>query len=251
MLLFHISGIDFFIHSVNIVFMPQKEIYIKVTENGPYLVYGISKVETFISITDEESVALDYATGKSFEVSTTPVSLCRCGKSETSPFCDGTHSIIGFDGLETAGFEAIISGCKRYEGLNLTLLDNEKYCSYARFCDANGSIWNLIRSYDGALDAEIIRQARLCPSGRLIVFDKEGNVLEENIEKSIVLLEEPESVKIDGPIWVRGGIRIESVEGRSYEVRNRQTLCRCGESENKPFCDSTHWHIKFKIKTNN
>ncbi|MCJ7713336.1 CDGSH iron-sulfur domain-containing protein, partial [Candidatus Bathyarchaeota archaeon] len=46
--------------------------------------------------------------------------------------------------------------------------------------------------------------------------------------------------KVSGPIWVKGGVIVESSDGTSYEVRNRQTLCRCGKSENKPFCDGTH-----------
>jgi CDGSH-type Zn-finger protein len=45
---------------------------------------------------------------------------------------------------------------------------------------------------------------------------------------------------VSGPIWVRGGIEIESAEGHAYQVRNRVTLCRCGKSQNKPFCDGSH-----------
>jgi len=39
---------------------------------------------------------------------------------------------------------------------------------------------------------------------------------------------------------VRGGIPVESSEGQVYEIRNRVTLCRCGKSYNKPFCDGSH-----------
>jgi CDGSH-type Zn-finger protein len=45
---------------------------------------------------------------------------------------------------------------------------------------------------------------------------------------------------------VRGGIRIQAPDGFVYEVRNRVTLCRCGESKNMPFCDGTHDAIKFE-----
>jgi len=40
---------------------------------------------------------------------------------------------------------------------------------------------------------------------------------------------------------LRGAIPVRSADGEHYEVRNRQTLCRCGGSSNKPFCDGTHW----------
>ena len=53
----------------------------------------------------------------------------------------------------------------------------------------------------------------------------------------------PEGVA--GPIWVRGGIPITGADGTTYEVRNRVTLCRCGASQNKPFCDGSHVSIRF------
>ena len=45
---------------------------------------------------------------------------------------------------------------------------------------------------------------------------------------------------VSGPVYVRGGIEIVSAEGEPYEIRNRVTLCRCGQSKNKPFCDGSH-----------
>jgi CDGSH-type Zn-finger protein len=48
------------------------------------------------------------------------------------------------------------------------------------------------------------------------------------------------------PLWVRGGIPVVAADGEPYEVRNRVTLCRCGASGNKPFCDASHAQIGFK-----
>ena len=42
-----------------------------------------------------------------------------------------------------------------------------------------------------------------------------------------------------GPLWVRGGIPVMSADGKPYAIRNRVTLCRCGKSGNKPFCDGS------------
>jgi CDGSH-type Zn-finger protein len=57
-------------------------------DNGPYLVRG--------------SVKIVDATGNVFEVTKETVALCRCGGSTTKPFCDGTHSKIGFSAANRA-----------------------------------------------------------------------------------------------------------------------------------------------------
>lgn len=225
--------------------MSDKEIYIKVTKDGPYLVYGMPKIAEKIILTDESGVCIGYGDGKTFDVKSDPVALCRCGKTSTPPFCDGTHACEGFDGTETASFEPILNGAMKFGGKKLVLADNEEYCALARFCDAHGSIWNLITNGDENSDNEAIRQANLCPSGRLQIFDKEGNLIEDEIEKSIGALED-DGLKVSGPLWVRGGIRVESADGKSYEIRNRQTLCRCGLSANKPFCNCEHAHQNYK-----
>jgi hypothetical protein len=85
----------------------------------------------------------------------------------------------------------------------------------------------------------------MCPAGRLVAWDRETNVaLEPTFEPSIGLVEDP-SRGLAGPLWVRGGIPIVSADGEDYEIRNRVTLCRCGASGNKPFCDGNHVKIGF------
>ena len=64
----------------------------------------------------------------------------------------------------------------------------------------------------------------------------------------IGLIEDPVE-DCSGPIWLRGGISLTSADGYQYEVRNRITICRCGASRNKPFCDGSHASLKFKAKT--
>lgn len=90
-----------------------------------------------------------------------------------------------------------------------------------------------------------IRQVGDCPSGRLIPWDKHtGRPVEPQFSVSIGLIEDPQQ-QCSGPIWLRGGIAVISSDGFVYEVRNRVTLCRCGASQNKPFCDRSHAVIKF------
>lgn len=226
--------------------MADNEIYIKVTKDGPYFVYGKPLINEKIIISDNDCIAFDYADGRVFEVKSEPVCLCRCGKTKTPPFCDGTHNNCNFDGTETASFEPFINNAVKYEGKNLVLYDNEKYCALARFCDAYGTIWNLILNGDKKSDELAIKEADLCPSGRLIIYDKEGNILEKKLSAEISVLED-QCYRVSGPLWLQGNIRVESADGRSYEIRSKQTLCRCGNSKNKPFCDCSHKHKNFKV----
>ena len=62
---------------------------IKVRQNGPYLVEG------------DDVTVVDW-NGATYQVAKRPFALCRCGGSTTKPFCDGTHSKIGFQGANAA-----------------------------------------------------------------------------------------------------------------------------------------------------
>jgi hypothetical protein len=74
----------------------------------------------------------------------------------------------------------------------------------------------------------------------LIAVDKEtGKPVEPKLPQSIGVVEDP-AQNCSGPLWVRGGISLIGADGQAYEVRNRMTLCRCGRSENKPFCNGAH-----------
>jgi CDGSH-type Zn-finger protein len=158
------------------------------------------------------------------------------------PFCDGTHVKVGFNGTETAGEEAYLNHPKEIEGPALKLIDVEELCASARFCHQAGGIWNLIpRSDDPEKKRIALEEACDCPSGRLVVLDKKTrNIIEPKFEKSIVLIEDP-AMGVSGPVWVRGRVPVESADDKTYKVRNRLTLCRCGRSQNKPFCDSSHY----------
>jgi hypothetical protein len=124
-------------------------------------------------------------------------------------------------------------------------MDRFDLCAEARFCSARGKIWNRV-TVDGADScAVVVEQSELCPSGRYTAVDLATRVVHEpDLEPSIGLVEDPQA-GVSGPLWVRGGIPVVSADGEPYEVRNRVTLCRCGGSKNKPFCDSTHVDIGF------
>lgn len=214
---------------------------IKVSKNGPYLVSGkIPLAQEAIGV-DKEGIPSKWRTGKTFQ-SGEKCALCRCGQSKNRPFCDGTHLKVNFDGTETSSIKSYAEQAKAVEGPSIRLKDAEELCASARFCHRAGGIWNLVpHSNDPEIKKTAIEEACDCPSGRLVIHDKEtGKICEPRFEPSIGLIEDPQ-MGVSGPIWVRGGIPIEAADGRTYETRNRVTLCRCGKSSNKPFCDSSHY----------
>jgi CDGSH-type Zn-finger protein len=220
---------------------PSKNCRIKVSENGPYIVLGNVPISEQTIIADSEGTATEWREGRKFAQRET-CALCRCGQSKNKPYCDGTHAKIAFDGTETATTEPCLKRAKEIDGPALKLHDVEDLCASARFCHRAGGIWKLVPESDKPQSKQIaLEEACDCPSGRLIIYDKENNeVKEPQCQPSIGIVEDPQ-IGGGGPIRVLGGIPVESADGKVYEVRNRVTLCRCGKSQNKPLCDSSHY----------
>jgi CDGSH-type Zn-finger protein len=214
---------------------------IKISRNGPYLVSGRIPLIKQTIIAEKEGTATEWHAGEKYPLKEN-CALCRCGQSKNKPFCDGTHVKVNFDGTETASKEPYLDQAKEIDGPKLKLTDSEILCASARFCHRAGGIWDSIPKASN-LEAERIatEEAGDCPSGRLVIWDKKtGKAIEPNLERSIGFIEDPQ-IGVSGPIWVRGGIPVESADGKTYEIRNRVTLCRCGKSTNKPLCDSSHY----------
>ncbi|MCL2629585.1 MAG: CDGSH iron-sulfur domain-containing protein [Alphaproteobacteria bacterium] len=224
--------------------MEHKKPYIKISKDGPYLVHGISKIAEKIILTDENGISVKYGDGQVFQINIDPIAICRCGKSKNAPFCDGSHIEGKFDGTCVAPKTPILEGAEIFKGPNSDLADNETYCAFARFCDAGGRIWNLVMAGGEVNDKMAQKEANLCPAGRLMMFTKSGQPLENKYDPEINTIEDS-GLKISGPLWVKGGIVVESEDGTTYEVRQKQTLCRCGASGNKPFCNGAHASIKW------
>ncbi len=213
---------------------------ITIVKNGPYLVSEPIPLALQTIKPNDDGESTEWVEGRSIP---TPAqyALCRCGESKNKPFCDGTHATIGFDGTETASRAPIMEQAERLDGPTMLLADAKELCASGRFCDPHGRVWNQVKHTDDPeVRAQFIRQVQDCPAGRLIAIDKAtGQALEPTLPESIGLVEDP-LWGCSGPLWVRGGIPLISADGFTYESRNRMTLCRCGRSKNKPFCDGTH-----------
>ncbi len=218
---------------------------VTITKNGPYLVSGSVPLAKQIIGANAKGESETWEEGEKYAAQE-KYALCRCGHSKNKPFCDGAHAKINFDGTETAPRTPYKMQAEVLDGPSMQLTDAESLCAFGRFCDPNGQVWNQVENTDDPdVRANFIRQVGNCPAGRLVAWDKKtGEPVEPKLPISIGLIEDPVQ-KCSGPIWLRGGIPVVSADGSEYEVRNRVTLCRCGESQNKPYCDGTHGSIKF------
>jgi CDGSH-type Zn-finger protein/ferredoxin len=208
----------------------EKKPSITPAPNGPYIVKALKKC------TNKDG---------SIETSET-MALCRCGASSNKPFCDGTHTKIGFSSnkLEGRPKDKNVS----YKGQKITIHDNRSVCAHAGYCTDNlASVFRMKDEPwivpDAASVEDIIVAIRNCPSGALSysIDDAEN----QNAESEPAVLIAP-----NGPYVVSGGIELFATTWGEGASKNEYTLCRCGSSKNKPFCDGTHWYIKFSDDRN-
>jgi CDGSH-type Zn-finger protein len=213
---------------------------ITVSKNGPYLITGAIPLARQTIGTNADGESIKWSEDHPFAAQE-KYALCRCGSSKKKPYCDGSHKTNGFDGTETASREPFLQQAELLDGPVLQLADASHLCAFARFCDPHGQVWSQVeRTDDPAVRKQFETQVGECPAGRLVAIDKQtGQALEPKLPPSIGVIEDP-AQGCSGPLWVRGGIELVSADGTSYEVRNRMTLCRCGRSENKPFCNGAH-----------
>jgi CDGSH-type Zn-finger protein len=195
--------------------------------NGPYLVNGLT------TFTNSRGDAI--ATKET-------IALCRCGGSGNKPFCDGSHAKIGFEDSKKP--ERTKDENRDYVGKAIIIHDNRGLCAHAGVCtDRLSSVWRMgVKPWidaDGASPEAIIETIEACPSGAL------SYTIDDVAHRDC---DNPPAVHLanNGPYAVTGGIILEGVEFGDGVSREHYTLCRCGASKNKPFCDGSHYDAGFE-----
>jgi CDGSH-type Zn-finger protein len=168
------------------------------------------------------------------------MALCRCGGSRNKPFCDGTHAAIGFESKKLDGRTP--NRVDSYIGKEITIHDNRGICQHAGFCtDSQPSVFKLHQEPWIDPNAErgtaIASQIHQCPSGAL---NHSPLSVDLPLRRTMI------TVSKDGPYRVSGDIDLRTDAWGEGASRDHYTLCRCGGSKNKPFCDGTHWYNNFK-----
>ncbi len=180
---------------------------------------------------------VDRLTGGAGEpIQTRPtMALCRCGASKNKPFCDGSHSEIGFESRPSG--EPTPDGLRAFEGKEITVYYNRLLCSHAGECGKLEAVFNPARhpwiEPDQGDAEDIVEVVTACPSGALS-YSRPGRLPQHGVSGVPGISVEP-----DGPYRVT---RLPLATGPSAAgaCPDKYVLCRCGASRNKPYCDGTH-----------
>lgn len=102
--------------------------------------------------------------------------------------------------------------------------------------DVNRRPWVLVDAAPADAVADAVMR---CPTGALR-FERFDGAPQERLPDPPVIAPQP-----DGPIYVHGHVHIVKEDGEERDLP-RAALCRCGESNNKPFCDNMHRRVGFR-----
>ncbi|GAB4395392.1 MAG: hypothetical protein OHK0053_02820 [Microscillaceae bacterium] len=140
------------------------------------------------------------------------------------------------------------SAVKEYSNGEITIVWKANLCIHSANCvkglpqvfDTQQKPWiNAQR----ASSAEMMAQVQKCPSGALTYYVNAAPEGEAEVSAPAAMVAE---VIADGPLKVEGRVQIKMIDGALVEKETRAFFCRCGASENKPFCDGAHKKIGFK-----
>lgn len=195
------------------LFMPSK-LKIKIIENGPILISKFKKLKYGKETLPTKEKAL----------------LCRCGESKKQPFCDGKHKASNFKGECSCKVPEKI---RIWEGKNIITYFNKDLCMHAGYCAPLGEL-RLAEHFNNDVNAakEIARVITECPAGALSYEMKDGSTPVEFESSDVVEIMKNGEIRI----WCEA----DGIETVGKQPKNRITLCRCGKSKIKPFCDASH-----------
>ncbi|MGW9686951.1 (4Fe-4S)-binding protein [Flagellimonas sp. 2504JD1-5] len=134
---------------------------------------------------------------------------------------------------------------KEYTNGELTIVWKPKKCIHAAECvkalpkvyDPNRKPWIIA---EGADTLALKNQINKCPSGALTYFmNGEENKEEHSLETKVEVLE-------NGPLLVYGTLNVKDKDGKSERKNKTTAFCRCGASNNKPYCDGSHIQVNFE-----
>lgn len=157
------------------------------------------------------------------------VYLCRCGKSANAPFCDGAHARTGFVAEPPSSARKEI---RVWEGRTIRTFFNPNACMHVFYCKPLKELREQELAGDDAAAAEIARVVQSCPSGAL-TYESTSVAAPAVVEHADVDIMEGGEIRLQCDFEI-------NTELLERQTADRATLCRCGLSKNKPWCDGRH-----------
>jgi CDGSH-type Zn-finger protein/ferredoxin len=213
--------------------MIQEKPKIACLPNGPYYLINSQEKKQVENLQNSKEEKYSNVAG---------IALCRCGSSKNKPFCDGTHGVVGFT---SERIEKNTDPKKRdYKGQKIIIHDNRAVCHHSENCIKTlSTVFNINKKpwIDPDSDdvEKIIKAVKKCPSGALS-YTLDGKEYKDYDNKPMV------TVSKDGPYLVTGGIELIGEPFLDNVSKEHYSLCRCGASKIKPFCDGSHHKVDFK-----
>lgn len=138
---------------------------------------------------------------------------------------------------------------KKYSNGEITVVWKPSACIHSTICWKNTTglpeVFNpSLRPWIeiGAADSErIVSQVKQCPSGALSFYYNE-----ETPDSVEVTTDTTVEITANGPLLVYGNISIKDTQGNETKKHKVTAFCRCGHSQNKPYCDGSHVKEGFK-----
>ena len=135
---------------------------------------------------------------------------------------------------------------RTYETERIRVLWDATRCIHTAIClnalpgvfDVRARPWVDLSGGDAT---DVAAAVRACPTGALRYEPVDDSVAPEAPDEPTTI-----DVRPNGPLFVRGRVRLTSPGGEALEGEYRVALCRCGASENKPYCDNSHRLIGFR-----
>ena len=128
---------------------------------------------------------------------------------------------------------------KTYQGKEIDVTFELKRCIHAAECGSRlQSVFDVAKrpwvQPDNATADQVQEAVDRCPSGALKYVRHDGGSLERHPEENLIVVFD------SGEYQLHGDVQLTTMDGETVAEEYRMTLCRCGESSNKPFCDNTH-----------
>ena len=142
------------------------------------------------------------------------------------------------------GVASVSVAVRSYDGRGIRVLWRAERCIHSEHCARNlPAVFDAERrpwiDATAAEAEEIARVVEMCPTGALR-YERLGEGAEEAAEVPTRVVP-----STDGPLHVRGRLRVETPDGELLAQETRVAICRCGATGNPPFCDNSHRRVGF------